>query len=254
MRIGLSNAVFVIITLFLLPKAVVAQEWRVNLNGFVEFVICVTDGSGNPVPFANVDVVSGVLANSGYHNHHDSQRPKGTVAPTSNTTGPDGCTPAERFDASDVAGFHTIWAFGHLGGTGSQSVTVMHEVDLVELPNHPDLFKTGIQPEHQIPFWGTNNAISQIQSIAFQFRQETGIMTGVNDMSLPMGGRFDLGPGYGGSFWSPPHSAHMQGLNADIPYQYLGSTEQRERWRQIAVEHGANPLPEGNHYHLRFTI
>jgi hypothetical protein len=125
---------------------------------------------------------------------------------------------------------------------------------LVALPDHPDYFKTGAQPEHPDGWWGTSNAVSRIGQIAAQFRQETGLRTGVNDMSLQWGGRFDLGPRYGGLWWKGPHDEHMLGRNADIPYAFLGTPEQREQFRVIANANGGNPLPEGGtHYHLRFT-
>jgi murein endopeptidase len=117
-------------------------------------------------------------------------------------------------------------------------------------------------PQHQVNFYGTVNVIYQIQQIAFAWKAETGLTHAVNDISLPMGGVFDLGPIYGGCpFWRPTrpgetncgHQTHMLGFNADIPCSSLGTLQQRERYRQIAVERQANPLAEGNHFHLRFS-
>lgn len=72
----------------------------------------------------------------------------------------------------------------------------------------------------------------------------------MNDMSLPWGGIFDLGLSYGGWWWNPPHQTHIFGVNADMPFQYLGTSTQRERFRTIALDLGASVYTEGNHYHL----
>ncbi len=78
---------------------------------------------------------------------------------------------------------------------------------------------------------------------------------GVNDMSLPSGGRFDLGPRYNGTWWNSPHGEHMWGVNADIPYQYLGGYNQT--FLSIAAANGGSGggpiLSYSNHYHLRFS-
>lgn len=71
-------------------------------------------------------------------------------------------------------------------------------------------------------------------------------------MSLPWGGIFDLGPPKGPN-WNHPHDAHMFGLNADMPFQFLGTPTQRQLFFDIAAMYGANPWVEVDQYHLRFS-
>lgn len=123
---------------------------------------------------------------------------------------------------------------------------------LQELPNYYVYQKVGQQWEHPTSHYGTFNTVWRIQRICESFYQETGLVGGVNDMSLPWGGVFDLGPRYGGVYWASPHSEHKWGLNADMPFQYLGTTLQRDRFRQIAVAEGATIVLHGDHFHLQF--
>jgi murein endopeptidase len=133
---------------------------------------------------------------------------------------------------------------------GSDFVEVMVSLTyLVGLPDYPAYEKIGWTSQHPDNHYGTLYSVQRIQTICDIYNQETAGIVGVNDMSLPEGGRFDLGPSYSGSWWNPPHSSHMLGTNADIPYSWLSN---RPRFEQIAREEGANPLAEGNHYHLRF--
>lgn len=69
-------------------------------------------------------------------------------------------------------------------------------------------------------------------------------------MSLEQGGLFDIGPPYG-ALWQSPHAEHRVGTNADVSKGNVGA----ERHQSLAVlfrEHGAEVLPEGNHWHLTF--
>jgi murein endopeptidase len=134
-----------------------------------------------------------------------------------------------------------------------QALVMVHDPYLQWLPDHSSYQKVGPTNEHPTNHYGTFNAIYRIQQICMAFKAETGVTPGVNDISLPWGGRFDLGPSYGGLWWHGPHGSHMWGRNADIPYQYLGTLQQRERFRQIAVEYEGDPYPESNHFHLRFA-
>ncbi len=191
-------------------------------------------------------------AYSGFHSHHDVYRPSGSMNPQVAYTGADGYA-RSTYRGPDVSGSYEIASFCDFG---SDFLTMDVRVSwLSSLPDHPDYIKTGSQPEHPDGWWGTENAVSKIGMIAAQFRQETGLRTGVNDMSIQWDGRFDLGPRYGRPWWGPPHDEHMWGLNADIPYAFLGTLAQRERFRVIAGSFGGNPLPEPDRslYHLRFS-
>jgi murein endopeptidase len=121
------------------------------------------------------------------------------------------------------------------------------------LPPHYAYQLKGQNSAHPNNHYGSCNAVYRIQQICIQFYNETALRAGVNDMSLPWGGMFDIGPPYG-SYWNTPHGTHMAGLNADLPFQYLGTALQRERFRQIAEFWLGYPdVHNGNHYHLTFA-
>lgn len=249
MRIGFSKFFPLwAVLILLIPKFGRCDE--IQPGGTVPILGCVWP----PYPGIEVTFEAYYIAYSGFHSHHDVSRPRGSMNPQSAYTGSDGCA-RSTFQAPDVAGQHDIEAYS---GFGSDFLTIDVRVPypyLDALPSHPDYLKVGAQPEHPDGWWGTTNAVSGIGEIAAQFRQETGLRPGINDMSIQWGGRFDLGPRYGYAFWGPQHYEHMWGLNADIPYAYLGTLAQRQRFMEIADELGGNPLPEEKkrHYHLHFS-
>jgi len=190
---------------------------------------------------------SQVAAYSGYHYHHNSQRPKGSFYPEEGQT-IWGCVPT-TWIAPLVSGAHPIMAvFAHYGAAYA---TAYVGVGLFELPSANYFNKEGGTPEHPHNHWGTWNAVGGVLAITEEFNRVTGITPHVNDMSLPWGGRFDLGPAYGGVWWGPPHHEHMWGTNADIPYSKLDPY--RDTFLQIAIDYGADYLAESTHYHLRFA-
>lgn len=123
--------------------------------------------------------------------------------------------------------------------------------NLLEMPNSPYYSKEGVTPWHPYSFFGTYYAGGQIIAIAETFQRLTGKRPGLNDMSLPWGGRFDLGPPYG-SEWHAPHDEHMLGLNADFPFRYIDP--ERETFRRIATALGGRPFVHPDHYHLHFPF
>lgn len=133
-------------------------------------------------------------------------------------------------------------------------------VDLYELPTANFFNKEGALPAHPLNHWGTWNAVGGVLSITEEFNRTTGITPHVNDLSLPWGGRYDIGPPKG-AWWGPPHHEHIWGTNADIPYSKLDP--HKETFRLIAEWYGGNPHPsclvkaEPNDiptcWHLRFA-
>lgn len=91
-------------------------------------------------------------------------------------------------------------------------------------------------------------------------------IVGVNDSSLPMGGRFDICAIGGGNCpgvrpWIDPHVSHMWGFDVDFRYSAtLGNSIivdpiVKNRFQQICVEKGSQvTLDEGDHVHCRFFI
>lgn len=203
-----------------------------------------------------------VYAQSGWHAHHDSNRPKGTLSGTNFTTYGDGCTGSINYTAPAVAGMHPILITSPPSGyildiwvaewanNGTCCYPLSENADLFYKPG-------GAQPEHpgSYGFNGTMNTVSRMLTIAQQYRQQTGDRLCVNDMSLPSGGIFDLGPAYNGLWWKPPHSEHTKGLNVDLTF---GCNSHPQTMYTIAIQNGGGDGPGGiythsNHYHLRFA-
>ena len=154
----------------------------------------------DPPDTAPVTVISNVYHGSGFHDHDsppDPNRPTGTNA--SGYTDPAGCRDGQWKVSSNpeysyVAGNYRITAY--VQGAWNEpylDITVaVHSPWLQWLPNHSAYRKEGTTPQHQVNFYGTVNVIYQIQQIAFAWKAETGLTHAVNDISLPMGGVFDL--------------------------------------------------------------
>lgn len=226
-----------------------------NPGGTTIVTGCITDQYGAPYYGQPVWWSVVVFLNSGYHNHDDGNRPNGSLSTTSNYTGGDGCA-STTFYAPLIAGQYQVTATTNVGEDTASIFVILQSPYLQYLPTYSTYQIVGVQPQHPSNPYGSFHAVYEIQQIASQFNQTTGVVMGVNDMSLPWGGMFDLGPAYGGTWWhTPKHGEHMWGLNADIPYAYLGGYNQT--FLSIATANGGaggGPiLPEPNHYHLRFA-
>lgn len=227
---------------------------QTNPTGTATLYGCVYSGNvpqpGEPVWFSVI-----VNQGSGGHNHVDSTRPNGTVSPTYGVTDGTGCV-RTTFAAPDVAGTYVVTGTTNVGESSAYVNVLLSSPQYMQwLPPYYTYQIVGIQPEHPSSPYGTFHAVYSVQQIAVTFQQQTGLLLGVNDMSLPWGGRLDLGPRYGGTWWHAPHEEHMWGLNADLPYQYMGN--QRNLLYQIAVNNGGaagGPIVQHpDHYHLRFA-
>jgi len=159
--------------------------------------------------------------------------------------------------APDVAGEYRVVddAFTS-GGYVSDYFIVYVRVfgpELMELPNYHVYQKVGSRWPHPLSHWGNFTTVYRIQQICEEYFSQTGIAAGINDMSLPWGGRFDLGPDppYCGVWWGPPHRERMLGRNADIPYRYPGEVSGEELFATIARKYAA-VLVEDRHFHLTF--
>ncbi|MHB0986987.1 MAG: hypothetical protein ACYC05_15530 [Sulfuricella sp.] len=62
-------------------------------------------------------------------------------------------------------------------------------------------------------YYGTNDTLFYLTSLATQYQMLTDHSLSINDMSLPKGGIFDISPK---STWLNPHALHRVGTSADI--------------------------------------
>jgi hypothetical protein len=211
---------------------------------------------------------------SGSHDHHDENRPAGSIVFTTprtppDVTGPNGepveakytapeeaglieitgsgeCTPCPPLsDDQKIYAIKTSGVFAKLGpGVNYRLVGTTSEIGQRHLDNH----------------YGTAGLVRRITLLAEAYATVyPGKRLDINDMSLPWGGLFDLGPGSGsarctgmpGAYWKPPHCWHRSGIDADI--NLVLPPVEREAFRAFAADAGSflEPVFESDHTHLR---
>jgi hypothetical protein len=192
----------------------------------VTITATVTSG-GQPKTGVAVEFSVDVVPNSGGHEHHDTNRPKGQLSGTV------GITPANGqvtvvFKAPEVAGIHKIKATC----TGCVSEAV-HEIkvkvaDLVPInPNPPlttdgkyryaltsvDAIHQGTARYHTGQYWLSPEARSNLQTLIEAFNEKGWGTVALNDASLIWGGRYDISGN-----WTKPHAEHREGNEIDISF------------------------------------
>lgn len=206
----------------------VAGETLVTLDGptetrpagtggasFVTITATVTSG-GLPKPAVAVEFSVDVVPNSGGHEHHDANRPRGQLSGTV------GITPANGqvtvvLKAPEVAGIHKIKAT--CTGCASEAV---HEITvkvpgLVELGadrSTPSTYTLrGADVRHASNHWFSASARIALIELIDVFNDLKWQPVGVNDASLKWGGRFDIKGNWAGS-----HAEHSLGEEVDISF------------------------------------
>lgn len=76
----------------------------------------------------------------------------------------------------------------------------------------------GVTSKHVENHYAKSSSFVMISSAAYDYFEETGIAIGINDMSLELGGLFDIH-----NNWKTPHSWHRFGTSVDI--DHLGVKE-----------------------------
>lgn len=205
-----------------------------------QLAVCLTV-NGQPVPGEVVYWESHVNSGSGGHSH-TSARPKGSFnTPVGNElytslTGYDGCSTVNWY-APNASGAHSVFAYTVLGGNTSLIINVWVNPFtgwLFNLPSGPDYNLVGSTGDHPDNHWGTGNVVLAMQLTMRDFRARTGLVGNINDIGLPWGGTFDLGPGYAtltcpaflAQYWwnTCAHGEHRLGRNVDVPTAPLGNS------------------------------
>lgn len=185
----------------------------------------VIDQNNQLVPNVGVKIEAEVIANTGGHKHHDSQRPKGKLnnqdPPTvTGSTGAGGFS--FTFNAPAPAGDHTLKASCTGGKTCTQQGPDRVWVgvkDLVALYGAPFYVLTGSDAVHPDNHYLTNSALEQVIWLAQLYRGDfpNDPVLYLNDASLERGGMFDIQhPGRGTTWWTTPHKTHRFGVEIDI--------------------------------------
>lgn len=198
-------------------------------------VAAVSTPTAVPVSFALLAPAAG-SADAGGHLHTSRQRKTGTLhnangqnvdscvaVPDSNNPGTLSCTLIYR--PGIVSGIETITARTR-GLPDAQARVTVAVTGLRNLAETQSAFKTFYRLTGDIPgfhadnHWGTQNAIDKTERTARDYHQEFKATVGINDMSLPLGGVFDIHGDWGDV---PPgvtleHSLHRQGTSVDIEH------------------------------------
>jgi hypothetical protein len=226
----------------------------------VLLTVSVVDASGTPVPNTNVALTLRATELSSGHDHSGG-KPTGIlqslqktpVAPGPVNTGPAGVAKL-YFVASEVSG--PVIVGGASPNAASDSAMVSVQVSgLVALPPGASYVFTGaVANRHTANHFGTPQALDAFRHFADSVSSWIGEPLGINDISLPEGGLFDVGS----VGWEIPHGFHRRGTHADIRTRYANSTtfspklqaRMRALWK-VTLGYG-EPVNEADHIHLNF--
>lgn len=167
-----------------------------------------------PPEGCNVKLTIEPIEQSGGHSHAGS-RPKGTITPAALTL-PGGIMSAQNatYKSSEVSGEEKIIA--NVNGEKKAEAKVTVKVpDLHQLSGGALRLTGNERPgpgdRHPANHYGTYSTVVNAGSMAADFYDKFNATLGINDMSLPGGGLFDIS-----GAWVPPHSSHRKGTSVDI--------------------------------------
>jgi hypothetical protein len=192
----------------------------------------VTSG-GQPKAGVDVRLDVDVQPNSGGHEHHDSNRPNGTLSRMQGTTDSNGEVKV-TFTAPEVAGIHNIKATcDGCSGTPAKKQIKVKVPDLVPInPNPPrnasgtylyaltsvDAIHQGNARYHTGQYWLSVAARINLDYLIDAFNEKGWGTVALNDASLIWGGRYDINGN-----WDRPHAGHRDGTEIDISFSRAGN-------------------------------
>jgi hypothetical protein len=169
------------------------------------------------VPYCDVVLATGYYQFSNGHHHDDPSHPKSTVQPTSGNTGC--CGLPITIQTTLVGQEESVTACPYpTGNCGVMNYAVgWSDLSFVQ-PNSFWTLRGGNTTNHgdnNFNHWATNTLKNGIVQTASDFlfeHPEVGQIA-LNDMALPIGGRFDID-----NNWVPPHADHDRGLAVDVNF------------------------------------
>ena len=184
--------------------------------------------SGTPKAGVAVSFSGDVTPNSGGHEHHDVDRPKGSLSGTQGTTDANGEVKL-TFTAPEVAGIHTVKATCATCSNSPVAKEIQVKVpDLLPIsPNPPqntdgsyvyaltsvDKIHAGEGRHHKNQYYLTAQARQNLRTLIDSFSAADWGTVALNDASLYWGGRYDIKGNWGG-----PHQGHRDGREIDISF------------------------------------
>jgi hypothetical protein len=112
-------------------------------------------------------------------------------------------------------------------------------------------------PYHPANHYGTSTLTSNIQTVAnmyFNYKSTSGQILSINDMSLPIGGLFDISVNGSLPNWTPPHKLHRTGDSVDIDHATAGGQAIKlPLLKGLMKDVGMYQVPEGRSIHFQVT-
>lgn len=210
--------------------------------------------TGQPVPNAYVWLRPEAEANSGGHDHDDAARPAGTFDKYEGSTGSDGQGLSVTYTAPQVSGTVQVRVdcTSPSGPCNSGNLPINVEVPgLVPLPaglnyNLVGSFGLpGVTSQHSGNHFGTSSFTAKLVYLADLYYLKFNSKLDYNDISLPLGGLFDIG-----NNWRPSHHEHRVGISGDIRLVPAGRRKDLRDMVKAARITGAT-IEHSTHWHVR---
>lgn len=222
--------------------------------------VSVVDAAGVPVP--NADVTLGLTAHDSTAGHlHRGGKPTGILQTLQREAVPEskvntGSTGVTRlyFVASEISGPVTISGTSPRATTDTARVSVRVPGLVAMATGAHYTFVGAVEGRHVANHYGTPAALAAFSQFADSLNEWINEPLGINDISLPQGGLFDVG----GTSWDIPHGYHRQGTHADIRnktgagvrFTLARERDMQDLWENT-LDHGTL-VHEGDHIHLNF--
>jgi hypothetical protein len=239
------------------------------------FTIQVLKKDGTPLPNKQVKIETSFTSQSGGHQHTNGtiELPPGLkqgwffgqgqqkVNPITLITNADGLAIIDSFIASQASGKFLITARMQNDTTVFDTVNIQVKVPgFVEFGTGDYWYLTGSIPNHPSNHWCVQTMKDSLSAALKDFYDWSGtkkggdqpIKLGINDMSLPWGGYFDLNANFDSDALKPSHSFHRVGLSVDINntadgdirYEDGTLTDKGKELRNIMKRYGGKKYPE----------
>lgn len=193
----------------------------------VELTAKVMQG-GNQTLGTAVSFSVDVTPNSGGHEHHDVNRPKGNISKIQGTTDGNGEIKL-TFTAPEIAGIHRVQATCATCANSPATKEIQVKVpDLLPISPDPprnadgsyvyaltsvDRIHEGNARYHRGQYWLTASALNNLQELIQSFSRQGWGTVALNDASMFWGGRYDITGN-----WGAPHQGHRDGREIDISF------------------------------------
>ena len=220
----------------------------------------VTKDDGTPVANRRVHVTLTARDGEGGHvaSEHASPRPWGTLDSQDVTTDGDGKAKAVWTLPEFSGGVDVKAELPDVSGDPSDQITVQLGVSGLGALSAGTKYRfTGITTMHPESHYGNAALNAELGKLADStYASMNNLVVGYNDMSLPLGGRFDVkAKGAAGGQWndSPNHCSHRRGDAADFDSQSLDDKQRKKVLKFWVLTFNHSKVDEGDHYHLKLT-